>query len=80
MSKPLEYKLEIYNSESKNECIYSFSSKTVFPPFSEGEALTFRYMGISMNIRIIKIEHMIWETEKLCSFTTMLIREENESF
>ena len=39
MSKPLEYKLEIYNSESKNECIYSFSSKTVFPPFSEGDCV-----------------------------------------
>lgn len=79
MSKPIEYKLEIYSSDSKNECIYSFSSQTGFPAFSEGEALTFRYMGISMNIRIIKIEHMIWETEKLCSFTTMLFTEENSS-
>jgi len=73
--KTLSYMLEIYEpgSESASNCIVSFTANTAFPKLSIGEYLNLVYLD--MELKLSKIEHLIWENEGRVSLKTLIYTE-----
>ena len=73
----ISYMLEVYEPESKKDCICSYSADTVFPTISEGEILDFTYL--ERRVRATEIIHLVWENENRVSFKTMIFTENTSS-
>jgi len=71
----LSYMLEIYEpgSESSSDCLVAFTANTAFPKLSVGEYINL--FDLQEELKVSKVEHLIWENEGRVSFKTLIYTE-----
>ncbi len=69
----ISYMLEVYEPESKSDCICSYTAGTAFPAMSKGEILDFTYLG--QRVRATEIIHLVWQNDDRVSFKTLIFTE-----
>jgi hypothetical protein len=73
----ISYMLEVYEPESKKDCICSYTAETAFPSIAEGEILDFLYL--EKRVRATEIIHLVWQNEDRVSFKTLIYTENSPS-
>lgn len=80
--KTTEYSIEIYEPESGDNCWVAFSSSSPFMGISVGDIVnpvTWEGSQSPMKVlRVINVEHMIWETDTKVKHKVMVYTEEVE--
>ncbi|MHC1773733.1 MAG: hypothetical protein AB9907_18735 [Flexilinea sp.] len=69
MEKTSSYILEIYEPDSRF-CNSRFQQETPYPRISKGDIL--RFYDTSEIVGVSKVEHSIWETERVFTFQTLI--------
>lgn len=69
MEKASSYILEIYEPDS-TFCHSRFQQETPYPRITKGDNL--RFYDTNEIVEVSKLEHSIWETEKVFTFQTLI--------
>lgn len=79
MTKPIEYSLEIYEPGSRKDVWQSFSSSSPIMIMRVGDTIdpyTWPQARFgNKRIRVVAVEHLIWETAELLKQKAMLYTE-----
>ena len=78
--KPIEYELEIYEPKSADDCWVTFSSTSPFPSINKGDIVNPSLWSNSQSpmkvLRVINVEHLIWEINAQIRHKLMVFTEE----
>lgn len=78
--KFVEYYLEIYEPDSAHDVLITFSSNSAFMAISKGDILNSRTWdkGIKGVLKVVNVEHVIWEVEDHVAHKIMVFTKEVE--